>query len=120
MQIVTIDISQFSFYCPVTGQPILQRDKEVNLEPKSLLGYWVDLAIDEPSIKDPALMAAWQIFQESNTDEDQDDFELLESFFSSYTGKNHVVFKISNGEDTHAAASETVWFVMDLNPQTDE
>lgn len=122
--------------CPRTGETILEPGESVNEDVASLMGYWHSDTLQEPSIRHPVLMAAWQQFVDqkrvetsSNGDADESGadsgygcnvectdcptleglgWEELEAFLREFEQPNWVVYAI-----TDTADHSTAWFVID-------
>ena len=95
MQIITLELDNFDFFCPVTGEQIMGEEVPFNEDAKSLLGFWHTEIIEEPIIKDSKLAKAWESFLAKFYEDDEDAFlttDEVEDFLQNYEFDNAVVF----------------------------
>ena len=95
MQIITLELDNFAFFCPVTGEQIIGDEVPFNEDAKSLLGFWHTEIIEEPIIKDSKLAKAWESFLAKFYEDDEDAFlttDEVEDFLQNYEFDNAVVF----------------------------
>lgn len=118
MQIVELELSHLNFYCPVTGEVIVDEDAPpMNENAKSLMGFWIDEVLHEPIIKNKVLQTRWNKFEkkiEKETEGDYPDYEDLRKFLTDFKNPTWVVFEITNSGVGHGFDSNTVWFVIDM------
>jgi hypothetical protein len=119
MQIVSLKLDHYNFYCPVSGECISMEDEPLNENALSFKGYWFDEFWDEPSIKDERLKALWlDFFQTLKTNYpnfiDIDYSEKLDEFFTSVEINNFVVFKIDKIEGS-IIPDRLIYYVIDMN-----
>jgi hypothetical protein len=119
MQIISLKLDHYNFYCPVSGEYITLEDEPLNENALSFRGYWFDEFWDEPTIKDERLKALWlDFFQTLKTDYpnfiDIVYSEKLDSFFTSVEINNFVVFKIDKIEGS-IIPDRLIYYVIDMN-----
>ena len=113
MQLIELSLDHHKLYCPISGEPILEPE-DVNHDAPSLVAYWVDMAINEPFIKNDELRGAWEAW--SATQEGWVDTDSFVTWLKEYDGGlNRVVFEITNHGIANGPVSSTVWFVLDMN-----
>lgn len=117
MQIVSLELNELRFYCPITGKAIVSPE-ECNNDVDSLLGYWVNEVIDEPFIKDKNLEEKYEAFIAKKEASDADFCfysDTLEEFLQDFQAENHVTFKITTRwVDYVGPQSSTVYIVLDM------
>jgi hypothetical protein len=117
MQLISLSLSHWNFYFPVTGKKITGDGEDLNITP-SLKGVWVNEILDEPTISDSELCTAWDHFIENlSNDENKEDDEYLDdstidTFFRNYPAPNWIAFRIQAGT---ASFNETTWFILDMD-----
>jgi len=120
MQLITLSLEHWNFYCPVTGEIITADGEDLNITP-SLKGVWVNEILDEPTIPDSELCTAWDNLIENlnddesaeTQDEDEDlDGSTVDTFLRNYSAPNWIAFRIRAGT---ASFNETVWFIIDMD-----
>jgi hypothetical protein len=110
MQIVSLKLNHYNFFCPVTGERILD-EAYCNENAKSLRGFWLDEFLADPTINSTKLESAWNKFVQKEGDEAFMNTDLLEKFLQAYPQPNWVVFKITNV----SYGPQTVWKVIDMS-----
>ncbi len=119
MQIIELKLSHSNFYCPATGEVIVDEDAEfMNENAKSLMGYWSSLVFEEPCINNKSLETGWGKFVkkfERETDGDSPDYEDFETFLREYNNPTWVVFAFTNTGVGHGFQSDTLWLVIDMD-----
>ena len=115
----TLHLSHFNFFCPATGAQILG-DELCDDSVPTVMGYWVDLALEDPVLKNPDLAAAWDdystIYAAKYEDEMPGSDELIE-FLKAYKAPTWAVFEITTSGMACGPVSSTVWMVVDLDPE---
>jgi hypothetical protein len=118
MQLIQLELSHSNFFCPVTGEVILdEKDTPMNDNAKSLMGFWHTELLEEPSIKNNSLKRAWDklcLDLEKETGGDVAGYEDLEEFLKNYDSQTWVVFVITNSGVGHGFSSSTHYFVIDM------
>ena len=117
MQIVTLELSHFNFYCPATGEPILIEDEPVNKDAKSLQAYWVDEIMEEPFFKNKEFEKDWNKFAKKCTKDKgfKPDFDDLRRFLTEYNQPSWVVFELTTSGMACGPVSTTVWKVINMD-----
>lgn len=110
MQTVKLRLDHTNFYCPVTGQLIINEEDGQFEETPSLKGYWVNMTPDKPFFVAPELTEAWQ---EYLSGVDEDDFIEIAEFLASIDKPNWVVFET----EYLGIPGDIVWIVIDMNYQ---
>lgn len=122
MQIVELELNHFNFYCPATGECILNPGEQCNEDAASLMGYWVDEVIDEPFLKDELLKKDFEAFINYQEEQDEDFFlgvEELEQFLTEFEVPNWVVYKITtSGMGCGGPMCSTVYMIIDMDTTT--
>ena len=123
MQIVEIALDKLNFYCPVTGEYIFKENESVNEDAQTLMAYWIDLAFEDPFIKNEKLQNEWDKFCENyvkENNEEDPDFDAFEEFISSIKWNNWVCFKLTENGMACGPTSSTVWKILDLGINTSD
>ncbi len=119
MQIVSLKLDHYNFYCPVSGDYISLEDEPLNENAISFRGYWFDEFWDEPTIKDERLKAQWSEYLQTLKTNYSDlciiDYsEKLDDFFASVEINNFIVFKIHKVEIS-IIPDHLIYYVIDMN-----
>lgn len=116
MQIVELNLNHLYFYCPATGECILD-PKKSNDVAKSLMGYWVDEDLYLPLLKNKNLEKKFNKF--ISKQELKDDFtidcEVLEKFLKKYNEANWVCFKITTKSMACGPNYSTVYLIINMD-----
>lgn len=119
MQIVDLELTHLKFYCPATGEVILDEDAPpINENAKSLMGYWISEVLMEPTINNKSLETGWKKFvkkTEKETDGDEPEYDDIEVFMKKFKAPTWVVFAISTSGVGNGPYSSTVWLVVDMD-----
>ena len=124
MQLITLSLEHWNFYCPVTGEKITADGEDLNITP-SLKGVWVNEILDEPILSDSELSTAWDNLIENlnddesaeTQDEDEDlDDSTVDTFLRNYSAPNWIAFRIRAGT---ASFNETTWFIIDMDTHSE-
>jgi hypothetical protein len=118
MQVLRINRWDDRFYCPVTGQRVLNEQ----LEPSAptFRGLWFTEVIDEPTIVLPELESAWIQYVAQAGASEEDDTIDLEDFLSKYESDSLVAFCFTSHSMACGPVAETVWIVLDLSIEIDD
>jgi len=112
MQIVSLDLNHFDFFCPVTGTRILGAG-EGFIPSAAAKGSWYSEIIEEPEICDSKLRSLWDSYVEK---QDQDDeFYDANEFFTAINEPTWVAFEITTSGMACGPVSSTAWVVIDMD-----
>lgn len=117
MQIVSLELNHLNFYCPATGEVILDSE-HCNDNAKSLMGYWVNEDFYLPMFNNKALEIEFKNYlkQQELSDDFTLESETLEQFIKQYDEKNWVCFKITTGGiGCGGPMYSTVYMVIDMD-----
>jgi hypothetical protein len=115
MQFVDLVLDHPNFFCPVTGQCILNGSDPINDEIPSVIGYWVSENFSDPSLVGQ-LKLDWELFVSKQTELGEDiEFVSLEKFLQDYPERNWVTFCLSQIGAAGGSTGTTVWIVLDMN-----
>lgn len=120
MQIVELSLDHYNFFCPATGIQIIGEDYPCNDDAPSLMGYWIDQALDLPYFNSKELEEAWTEFCNDHAKKNHGlypDLDDLENFLTGYPAGSWVVFSITTCGIACGPVSMTVWFVIDMNTE---
>ena len=115
MQVLDLILSHPNFYCPVTGECILNGKDPINDNCPSVMGYWVSECFSEPVLESP-LSEDWSNY--ATTQEGLGEpvgVESLEQFLADYVAPTWVTFCISTIGEACGPSGVTVWLVIDMN-----
>lgn len=123
MQIVQLALSHLNFYCPATGEQIMGADTATNLDVQSMVAYWEEGFLKSPDVKDKALAEDWKAYylnyKMEHEGEEPEGEELLH-FLRNYDGPHWVVFELTPWIIDSFGNSRKMWFVLNLDANTDE
>ena len=112
MQIVELELSHFTFYCPVTGRQICGVEVGMDESVPSLMGFWEDEFLDKPIINNPELKIDWDKYYKSTDRRELSDG--FEKFLRSISAPQWLVYKITTYGMACGPMSSTVWFVIKM------
>lgn len=115
MQIVKLHLDHYNFYCPVTGQRIL--DEETFNKSPALRFAYVDVGDFE--FADEEIKNLFDEYKKLHG-EDKDSLDLFEEFVENTTLVDVIVFQITHSGIACGPASTTVWFAIDMNYDEDD
>lgn len=111
MQLVKLDLNHDNFFCPVTGQVILNGEEAFHASPATIFCY-----VDEVSDFETISEEAKSIFEKLVIDEDEDSAdEIFEKFASTYADNNIVCFVITTSGMACGPVSSTVRVGIQMN-----
>ena len=111
MQIIELELSQDSFFCPVTGHHI-QGAQHFEPSPAMVAG-WHSEIIDEPLALEDPVKDPWDAYVKK-VDEADEGYDIKE-FLRGIKNENLVCFEITTGGMACGPVWSTVWFVIDFN-----
>jgi len=116
MQLATMNLSE-QFYNPATGEAIMTPENGINEEASSLLAYWIDEIIVEPTFRSKEIEDAWNEYLsalESEIHMHRDHQNVLRNFITTYnsTEKQLHAYLLSAYTGCNPG-NELVWFVLD-------
>jgi len=115
MKITTLDLPYLYFFCPATGELILDTEKSHN--PKSVMGYWIDEFPDEAYIFNKDLEIAYLSYLKEHTNDDSDPKEVLLNFLENLDiSPCWAVFELLDNNPL----GPSVYYVIDLETRPDE
>lgn len=103
-------------YCPSTNEVIFAPgDEEINEDADAFIAYWHGEVLEEPSIKDEKLEAAWNEFfgkWSESEDEDCDLWDAVEKFLTDYENPAWTVYECTFYGMACGPTSTTVYYVV--------
>lgn len=115
MQIVRYTRDDLRAFCPVTGEPLLDGSSPAA---PTVRGFWIDEMMDEPTIVDAELHAAWTAFiSTAQAAEEVGEESEREAFFEQYEHPGWVVFELTN---TESDVPTRGWVVVDMEMRMEE
>ena len=110
MQILALELSHFNFFCPVTGQRI--SGPEIYQASPAQMGLWLGGLLEQPEIRCPRLLAAWEGYVAEHAVETGID---LDAFLQSVELPNYACFAINHSGIGSCPYSSTVWDGFDMD-----
>lgn len=102
-------------YCPSTDEVIFAPGyEEINEDAEAFVAYWHGEVLQEPSIKDEKLAAAWDKYYEGwdKIMEDTDEWEAVEKFLKDYKNPEWKVMECTFYGMNCGPTSTTVYYVV--------
>ena len=110
MQIVQFERGNFDLFCPVSGQPMLDEDRQPCAA--SLRGCWSEWALDEPIGLCEELREPWQShLARYGTTEGE---EPIVSFLEALDRPDWVAFQITTYAEPMREMWFSTWYLLDL------
>jgi hypothetical protein len=113
MQIVRFERDNFDLFCPVSGQPVLDQNREPSAA--SLRGCWFELALDEPIGLCEELQESWRAHLESCGPSAGE--SAIVTFLESLERSDWVAFQITSYEEPLRQIWFSTWYLLDLSDQ---
>ena len=110
MQILALELSHCSLFCPVTGQQISAHGA-YQASPAQM-GLWLGGLLEQPEISCAKLQAAWKVYA---TEHAADTGIYFDAFLQSVELPNYVCFAITQSGIRSSLYSSTVWYVFDMD-----
>lgn len=107
MQVVSVTVDSFDFYCPVTGEKVFSEEDGFSPSPATK-GYWVNETPFEPEICDDRLAHAWSEWV-GRVDIDDELVGCIE-FLEDYPSDSWVTFALH----ARGMPGDTGFLVIDL------
>lgn len=117
------EMSVDRMYCPSTDEVIFAPNyEEINESAEAFIAYWHGEVLDQPEIKDPKLLAAWEKYYEKwdELSEELDPFEIAEKFLKSYRNSQWKVMECTFYGMACGPTSTTVYYVVKSDTIIDE
>jgi len=116
MNYVELDLDHTNLFCPITGEQICG-DNIMHEKASSLMGFWINEVLNEPTINDKKLLSAWKnLVKETEKNGDVVDAATLKKMLRDYKHPNAVVFEIYDS----SLLGDGGWFVLDLGIEVKE
>lgn len=109
-------------YCPSTDEVIFAPDyEEINESADAFIAYWHGEVLDQPSITDEKLKAAWdEYFEKWNDSEDIDIWDSVEKFLIDYENPAWIVYECTFHGIACGPVSTTVYYVVKADTVIEE
>ena len=119
MQIIKLKLDHYNFYCPVTGNPIMDGET-LDLTNSALLAHWFDEDFLNPHINELSLRMQWEDYKRDFDSYHYIDSSLILNFLEGYQSMDYVAFSISeNGTSVQSKNHQNI-FVIDMNYSNSE
>ena len=122
MQLVQLALSHLNFYCPATGEQITGAEG-TNLDVPSIVAYWEEGFLKTPTTEDQVLKEAWKEYfhkyKREHEGEEPEGEDLL-VFLRNYDKPHWVGFELRPWTVDRFGSSIRIWFVLDLDANTDD
>jgi hypothetical protein len=112
MPIIELDLDEWNFFCPLTGQKVFTEDGQANAP--TLRGGWCDEVPDEPIHLRGELKQLWQKYRKAQLA--ADDLLDIAAFLRSVELPNWVAFEITTRGMACGPVWSREWTVLELNP----
>ena len=101
-------------FCPSTDEVIFAPDyEEINENADAFIAYWHGEVLDQPSITDEKLKAAWDEYYEKwKESEDIDIWDSVEKFLIDFENPSWIVYECTFQGMVCGPVSTTVYFVV--------
>ena len=101
-------------FCPSTDEVIFAPDyEEINENAEAFIAYWHGEVLDQPSITDEKLKAAWdEYFEKWKDSEDIDIWDSVEKFLTDYENPAWIVYESTFHGMACGPVATTVYFVV--------
>jgi hypothetical protein len=109
-------------YCPSTDEVIFAPDyEEINENAEAFIAYWHGEVLDQPSITDEKLKAAWEeYFKKWKVSEDIDIWNSVEKFLIDYENPSWIVYECTFNGMACGPISTTVYYVIKADTVIEE
>jgi len=117
------EMSVDRMYCPSTDEVIFAPNyEEINESAEAFIAYWHGEVLDQPEIKDPKLLAAWEKYNEkwAELSEKLDPFEIVEKFLKGYRNSQWKVMECTFHGMACGPVSTMVYYVVKADTVIDE
>lgn len=111
MQLIRLEHGHWSFFCPVTGEPVYTEAGEIGAS--SFRGGWHHEVPEEPLRLAPELQNAWDAYLAQVEAEDGD--LDVPAFLESVDQPGWVAFEVNSFGMACGPVWETSWTVLDLS-----
>lgn len=108
------EMSTDRMYCPSTDEVIFAPGyDEIDESAEAFIAYWHQEVMDEPSIKDEKLKAAWEKYYEKWKESEKSDiWGAVEKFLKKYKNEEWVVLECTFYRMACGPTSTTVYYVV--------
>jgi hypothetical protein len=111
MPIIKLDLDDWNFFCPLTGQKVFTEDGQAHAP--TLRGGWCDEVPDQPVHLNGELKPLWEAYL--NTQQAEEDLLDIPEFLRSVELPNWVAFELSIRSMGCRTVKSREWTALELN-----